>query len=1615
MQRNLILTILVLFLTSTATSVLAQREVAGDAGGSSLIKSSRTGLVLYDQLNPSGGYIVSQDFRDAASIPLSSEAADDFVVPGGDTWSIGAVGVQGYFWADSPGGAMELNIFIYSDDAGMPGDTLHSYESYTNFSTLVDSVNGYMHTYYEIYFPTPISLSSGTYWLGVQVVGDYDIIGQWGWEQAANEPWINEQFHWRNPDDGFGNGYTTWTPADIVLMFGYRDCSFIIFDEPFADDLSAQALVGPQSSPGLTAAETITMNIKNEGSNVQTGFDVSYTIDGGTTVTENVGSLTIDPENTADYSFTTTADLSVTGIYDIVLTTDLSGDQYMMNDTVTDQIINYGTVYPMEDGVDIYACSGTFTDSGGLDSNFTKSEILTMTIYPETPGSQVRLNFVEFDVYWSEFYIYDGEDTDAPLIGFYESTFSPGIVDALNTAGALTIHFEGVGWGDATSGWAALISCFTLPTDDFAIMDFSITPATVFTEQYFTLSTTVRNIGAVTQAKDVSFHMDGNLIGTVTTDVITLGEYATVEFTTSLSVAGDHNTETTIPADNGDDPANNAAEIDFYAYPEDSFVEFFENPEFPPSFWSVQENSSWMRADVYPYEGQGYATSYNGMFFVGDTLFTPQLSISTGDTLEFYAKSSLWWLCEKFIVAYQDVNTGIWTPLDTFSLDFNFYLKYEIDLTPAAGNNYLAFINYYDNWWYWGSEVFLDHVIGRGVSLYFVNDDLAAYNLQGTTTPSVNEPTPITVTVRNVGQLDKAQGSYTVKLMQADENGDIVLATKNGQLIEHLQELDYTFNYTFNASGEYDIYAVVDLPGDQQPENDTTVGMHMHVQVSGTVKVPVGQGDDESYWLPMRTGGGNSLTQTIYPASMLTQTGALTGLSYYYNNNSYADVLNVPVEIWIGNTTQSVTTDGWIPSTELTKVYQDTVDFLMGEHEIYLPFGEPINYQGGNLASLVYKGFQEGWTTVYFKNTPYTDSISNWSQSYDTLLPQYPDTNNTPHPVPEIPNTTFFVNTACFGELGGTAYDENGGLFEGVKVAFDNYTIDTLTDVNGAYFFNEILAGTSSVTASYWEYDDVTHSINLQSGMYNTLDFQMYPKPLVNVSGVVVGNDSPTNYLEGAEIALTGYFNFIHSSGPDGEFSIPAVYGNETYTMTVSLYGYETYVDHNVVVEGQNLNLGTIVLNELMSIAFAVDGEEGYDEVTVNWSVPNTGADHSYNYYIDATNGYANDPYEHVWLGNEYKTGTAGTITTVDMYWRDYGLISDYVSLDILDQDGNVVMSSEAFMTEKEEWVTVDIPDVAFEGVFYAMVHWKDNQYTTDFLAIEENENGQPEDYYARIMYPGQPVEPLSSVTGKEGTFEMIVNTVIENEPKALNGGSRYVESYNIYKGLLSDVPNSSSWSALNSAPITETIYVDEDWPPVELDEYVYAIEAIFTTGSSVFSYSNPVYNVAPEFVSEPITSTLVTSLYEYEVEVDDLNADDIISITADLLPDWLTLTDNGDGTALLSGTSTEIGLYDVVLRASDGQLADTQEFTISADPVGIDEMADNTLRIYPNPVTDNLYIEYNGTADAVIYNMFGQAVGTYDLGNQTNNINIENLNSGVYVIRIIDGDFTSTHKFTKK
>tara|TARA_R110002072_G_scaffold174802_11_gene330469 strand:- start:17478 stop:20234 length:2757 start_codon:yes stop_codon:yes gene_type:complete len=105
----------------------------------------------------------------------------------------------------------------------------------------------------------------------------------------------------------------------------------------FPDDIGVTELLEPVSGNGLTDAEEITIEITNYGGVAQSNFDVSYSIDGGTSVTETVpGPLGVG--GTIEYTFTQTADFSELGDYIVMVTTMLSGDSDPDNDALVTTI-----------------------------------------------------------------------------------------------------------------------------------------------------------------------------------------------------------------------------------------------------------------------------------------------------------------------------------------------------------------------------------------------------------------------------------------------------------------------------------------------------------------------------------------------------------------------------------------------------------------------------------------------------------------------------------------------------------------------------------------------------------------------------------------------------------------------------------------------------------------------------------------------------------------------------------------------------------------------------------------------------------------------------------------------------------------------------------------------------------------------------------------------------------------------------------------------------------------------------------------------------------------------------------------------------------------------------
>lgn len=1458
MKKVYLLIVLMLGMGFTLNT-MAQRSFYGEQSEkpSQHTLNVRFGDVVYDQSADEqyGGYIVSQFFTDEASADLSSECADDFEVPAGETWVVGSFGVWGTWWPDSPGNAEKIDIAIYEDDGGMPGALIDGYGEETNFYAEEWFTGDEHESYYNFTFPSPLTFTEGHYWISFQIHDSYDKVGQWGWQDKTNTNW--EPWHWRNPAGGFyGGSFTDWTPSTMVTPFGYaNDNRFALYGEAYDNDIALLAIISPETG-SLTATETVTITIKNQGNTTQTAFDVAYQLDGGAWVSENVGSLSLASEEVADYSFTATADLSATGFHTINAKLMLVGDEQPANDEQSIEVVNYGDVYPMVNGdtVSYTTCSGTFADMGGVNGGINGGDNGVVTFYPGEMGKKIKLEFFgDWNISHTTngikpFRVFDGPDVNSPLLGewtqndFRDYGLKPEILKALGETGALTIRYLCPSW-DAVDGWTALVSCYEQPDDDFEVTEFVIDPTLLFTDRDVEFTATVRNIGNIAQAKDVTFYVNDVPVGSANTGTVNPTEFATVSYVHQFNEAGDVVIKAAVPEDSGDTPENNYLTIDNFVYLNGWFVEMFDDGYFPPEDWTP--GFAWF-GSANGYNGSPGAAGCYVETFMEDTLVSPKLVIHDGDMLTFYAATSLWWPGNLKVV-WIDGETGESHLLQYVDLGASSqYKPVQVDVSEAAGENYIGFVDVGDITWSWGADIVIDRVIGIGIEFFYFDNDMKMADFNPNPTPSKNEPINYNVTVKNNGNNAMAAGDYTVKIMQITDEGDVEMGSVPGIACASLQEKTHTISVTFDKIGPTEVYAVVDLPGDQKPDNDVSIVRPVYVQVNGTTTVTVADGTTEEYNIPSSMGQASGISEVIYPAEMINPTditGFITGIAYEYNNINTAPTLGAPIEIWVGETEENDLTNGFINGTELTKVVEATIDLQMGlNQQLYIPFLAPYNYQGGNLCVLFFKPYSNEWYNgvqwVGLSQGPVPDNTVAYASSYNPPLdPNTIGSNPNLNYMPFTPKTTFYIGTVGTANLSGVVYDENAAPFEGVKievVGFDNVTYSA---ANGSYGFTNLLAWENLIRASQFGYYDNDQNIVLFSEELNTLNFNMELLPQVMVYGKVVGNDNYSLGLEGVVLTLNGYENYTTTTDNEGNFSFENVYGDKTYSVTATLPGYQTYTYNNVAVTDVDYNLYTLYLTELKTSPFYTQAEQiNPGTVKVNWNSPLDGVASTLTWDYFINNGYTAEIGEEVWLGNIYEM-EPGSINKVSLYWSQYGETSGTVRLDLVDLEGNIFYSSEPFETVHNGWTVVDVPNITFEGgQFYAMVYWDGtNLEFTDYLAADAYAAGTGINY-GYIMYPGAPPYLLSDLIPEyDFTFQIDVE-IVNAAPEV----SRTNDGYNIYRGLYSDVNNWSSWVKINDEPVMGNEYIDGTWPQPE-EGYTYGVQTVYTTGTSEAAFSMPI------------------------------------------------------------------------------------------------------------------------------------------------------------------------------
>ena len=759
-----------------------------------------------------------------------------------------------------------------------------------------------------------------------------------------------------------------------------------------------------------------------------------------------------------------------------------------------------------------------------------------------------------------------------------------------------------------------------------------------------------------------------------------------------------------------------------------------------------------------------------------------------------------------------------------------------------------------------------------------IENDLAAVSLSGNQAPTVGNAETYTIQIKNNGSV--TQNDYSVKLMKA---GDVEIASINGTEITSGQILGFDLDWTPDTDENTSIYGKVVFTADEVENNNQTSVMNIAVQPEGVIAVTDGDGVETGRDAPVNFLFKSSLIETIYFSDELNVAGSINSIQYHYN---FTDaVTEKPLHIWMGETTQADLSAGWIPSTELTQVFDGNVTIPATDGNLLLPLTTPFNYGGGNLVIMVERPLDTEYfdSTDQFYLTNTEDSHPNRTRYYvDDTEPADPTNPPADSQIKHtFANTTFFITAGNMGSLEGIVKDTNNDPVEGVNVAIDGTNLFRTTDENGVYSFENITTGTYDLTASKIGYENSTATnVEVTENNTTTQDFIITQLDNLTISGHIVANDDPNTGLENVNIILTGAVNANTTSDSNGDFTIGNIIPNQTYNIVFSLSGYANYIT-DINVESADLDLGTITLNEIAYPVSNVVAENQNDSAVITWNAPTAFSEFRYD---DGTAtgqlGFGDLP--NAVLGAVHRRNA--TISQVKWLLTSNAAHTE-AEIFILGLDAaglpdatQILHHSQPQPNVDDEWNTYNLPETInapngfFVGictpniftalgtddgvgepyVFQPNTQYGISDYTDSSIDwLELSAASFPVNFTVRAY--GDDLGPVgndkvASKSFKDYDGEMLNSgngSIAPITPKFMlnnNDNIRSLQSYTIYRLTTAQENDQSSWTQLATG-ITELTYTDNAFSGLDDADYKYAVVAV---------YSNDVN-------SEPILSNILT------------------------------------------------------------------------------------------------------------------------------------------------------------
>lgn len=1353
------------------------------------------------------------------------------------------------------------------------------------------------------------------------------------WTELANytsevAEWTYEVIELPNPSTSY------FVAFEGISDFGYGVCldDVVVTGTPtFNDnDMAAYSISGPEfSTAGNT--ETFTLEVKNNGNNDQSAYTVKLMEENGTELLSVDVTTPIASMETVNIDFIWTIPENMSGEKTLYGKVVLDGDENDTNDigSTTDIFIYAaGTTVILSEGFEDGAIPEGWTSeivngatewnyqSGGQSSNPSSAHTgeFNARFYNSVRGEITRLISPELNLGASEPGVLEfwhtqkmwASDQDELKILYKNSPagqwqelvhFTAEIADWTmetielpNPSTSYYVAFEGFsdfGYGVCVDD--IFITGNPIVYDNDMAAYGTTGPVLVTAGTTETYNVTVKNVGNITQtAYTVKLMQVGDV------------ELASLDITEEL--ANDqvviHQLDWNIPDDMPggftsiyaqvsiavDDNINNnmGSELEVNVLPfgtEILISEDFESGALPAGWQEeyVTNGASWsyMAGGNAGNPGSAHDGAFNALFYDGENtdsvtrLVSPEINLGTSNpgNLTFWHAQKYSYPSQDFLrVLYKTSPTSDWVELANFTEDVTNWTERSIPLPVPSTSLYIAF----EGTDMGGSGVCVDDVVVTGIPVIYDND-LSAAILDGPNTINAGGSYVYNFTVRNVGNL--SQDAYSIKLL-SNMNSELATLDITNPIAA---EGEVVHNFVWNVPADYtpgtsSIHAKVIMENDDNPGNNQTPNFPILTYPAGYNEISIGNGTEANNRIPLCFQYNNSITETIYfedeMNALSTAGGIVESMTYY---SSFAnDITDSAIKIWLGHTELETLEAGWIPSTDLTLVYDNTMSYSLGENDVTIDLETPFLYEGGNLVVMVLRPFEE---TAYTgtDNFYVTETVSHMDRTrYNRDNEEVYDAANPPEEsfsFEKYANVKFIFTMGATSSITGYVYAEDTTPLAGAEVLIEESGRSTFTDGNGMYILDSVLPETYTVTASAFGYETSTETIVVGEEETVTQDFTLAPLGVVTVSGQLVGSDLPDAGIADNPITLSGYQLYETTTDASGNFSFAGVYTNQTYSLTSSFEGYQA-INLEVVVEADDVDLDAVVMQELTFPVSNIVAVQAGDEslVDLTWNTPGSGAtefryddgtfessvgdaSEGANAVFGATHNYNGVLSSMSW----YLDGTYYTHPTVNLY------ILGLDNNNMPDRD-NVLFTATQIPNTDDEWNEYLFPAevVASEGFFIGICtpniylsigldDGVDDPYEfiagTQFFSTnwtDETEAwqdlGDLSPNYARnfmIRAQGMNFGELRE------TRNQTINNVNTISKEADLKDLRELVSYNVYRFPSMYQSDPTQWMLVGT-DVSDSLYTDTTWISVPVGNYRFAVTAVHTNDvESIASFSN--------------------------------------------------------------------------------------------------------------------------------------------------------------------------------